>query len=699
MKRLLPLISLALGVFLGIWAKQQHDLPNGNTNNPLAHASTELAVAELEPRAVSTEPPPSNWTELLSGLPEDDYGWDFLLPLDERIERFQTFDQIAALFGSHPKQLPPTERDAFFGYSEAVIPLLAHRAAEIDPQAACEFQFDDQLLFLLAGVYALERTNPEQLIPTLRPIVPKLSEDDVRDLLPILMEHEPDFGLTLIETEEQRGEAYYAWAKHDPTAAAAKSLTLPKKEREQIMASVMYSWGKSAPKAALAWAGALEDPIERQTMIKAIHETMPYGNAEEALRILSSSDDAKAIQQCARTFARRDMDKAMASIFAIEDTTSRQSAMLGLFQAATEKGDLDTMLKVQRDLPPGSHSSYQIHGAIDDLKRHDPSLVIEWLKKTDAREFFHRAKHRVLETWIASDVRAAKAYLTEHPELLTEYETVGALAGSLSKLAPDEATRWAQTLGNDRMRSHAMRHAMNSWLHSDFESASAYASSLSDPDERKRYLDRAADHLVQQQKDQKGIQQWLAGLSPGDREIHTARVASRTENLQESFELLTPLLDTDEPSSTVIRTTASVVERWSDLEPAEAAAWLAEQPHEGLRKAAMDGIVERWFRQSPEDATAFVDRLDPDAPEYDQALAGMSDYLGDYDPREGIARATQISDPELRDRHLRRAIVNLAKIDLPAAEEQIRTTELSDKELQNALYNIKSATGVQLEFP
>ncbi len=695
MKALLPILCLVIGIPLGMWWKRPYPHDSSIASKTPNMATSVVEIMSPEETSPSMEPPPRNWKELLSGLPEDE--WEALQPLALRVERFQSFDQLVAILDARSGDVPAATQELLYQYDEMAMSLLANRAAQLDPVASCQFEFEELHPFLLHGVAALLAMDSNALASTLEPVVPRLSEDTLHNLLPVIMKEDPRLGLAYILTEKQRSIAYDAWAQADPGSAAADALTLENGKRYTALNAVIYRWATSDPAAALSFAKALQDPAERRSMIRTAHWAAAYGKPEEALRLALREGGIDPIETSATWAARHDLDSAYATASAIADETTRQAAMFGIFKGASEHGDLETMLKAQQELPLGPKVAQSIHPAIVSVIRGDLPLAIEWLKQTDDRELFATSKRRVLESWIAHDIQAASAFAVEHPELLTDYTVVGDMARGLARVDASHAVQWASELASSRMQSHAMRHGMTSWIDSDFESATDFALGLEDAGQRNRYLSQAADYLMNEKQD---VQAWLASLPEADRETQTVHVAKRRldTNVMEAFELLAPKFETEQPSAEALRGMAGVMGRWARFQPAEAATWLQEQPHDALRQRAMEGLVKAWMRQSPSDAIAFVDQLGVGA-ERDQAIAGLSEHLCDYAPEEAFARAGQIQDPELRDRHLRKAIVSLAQIDLPAAETRLRGTSLSDKERQVAIDRIKIQTGVTLALP
>ena len=624
--------------------------------------------------------PAKDYETLLSGLPKDE--WEAILPLVERINRFRTIDDIAALLDTpFAKQSPPTQT-LIRTFGETTIALLSHRAAEIDPRGAIALGLEKSFapLFPLSfrALAEIDAKDFEELYAA-------MPADDRKDImqvtLPVLMKNQPRLGLSLAEEANTLPLAYSQWARHDPDAAASDLLKRPPgPQRKEAMTWLVGTWADSDSAAAIAWARSLKIEGERKEALRRALYFTANKHPRQALQTAIELKDASLISECVLTFARADLQQAFSSVSAIKDQSIRQTAFTRLMNVAADAGDTPMLLQIQSELPTGTSAAFTIRQAIQSLSQEAPLKAIAWIQAADDREMFAGAKLAVLETWIQRDLRAASAYVSDHPELLTEHETISSICRGLASVDPNEAAIWLMNLTDQRMRSYGLRHVIGSWATQDSESATAYALEMEDPKLRQHALSIVGSHLSESKDD---VSAWLANLPEQDVPYQTANVATRIadQNSGEAFRMLAPLLEQANPPAEATKAMAKVIGSWARHEPQEAADWLIQQTdHPEMQTRGMAGVIRQTTAASPSEAMAFIDQLEP-GPVLDQATVGLVDHLADFDPQTAITRASQITDETLRHRTMRKAIMELARINLPHAIATLEEAKLPQKEI------------------
>lgn len=105
--------------------------------------------------------------------------------------------------------------------------------------------------------------------------------------------------------------------------------------------------------------------------------------------------------------------------------------------------------------------------------------------------------------------------------------------------------------------------------------------------------------------------------------------------------------------------------------------------------------MRRTTANSPTQALSLMDQLEP-GPILDQATVGLVGHLADFTPQAAFTCASQIMDAALPTAHStqRRAIMEMARIDLPATVSTLKETKLRQKLVDRIHRDVASQLGV-----
>jgi len=124
-----------------------------------------------------------------------------------------------------------------------------------------------------------------------------------------------------------------------------------------------------------------------------------------------------------------------------------------------------------------------------------------------------------------------------------------------------------------------------------------------------------------------------------------------------------------------------IVQRWTQKDPATAAAWVARFPEGALRSAAVENLVKLWVPQN--DAATWLDALPPGASR-DSGLRAYAEQIAPAHPREAATWAAAIANPQMQAAQLERSIRAWKESDPSSATQWLRTAALSST-LRNRL--------------
>ena len=274
----------------------------------------------------------------------------------------------------------------------------------------------------------------------------------------------------------------------------------------------------------------------------------------------------------------------------------------------------------------------------------DAPGAADWIEKNLTGAARAGALNTTASAWAETDAAGAEQWARR----LTDPDERGisllAIAGEMTGENPAAALALAVDLPPGTARDEFLIHAASEWAGLDPKSAIEWGQKIEDPALRA---------------------EMLAAIATGFAEQDPAAAATL------AAQSLPPGRAQDDA-------VVSIVERWVQQSPEQAAAWVAAFPAGELRDTALEAVVKLWADQDLTDAGAWINTL-TERSGSDVAIAAYVDKLSVQFPELAVEWAAEIRSPALRDERL----VHLAELwlhnDAPAARAWIIQSPLASE--------------------
>lgn len=222
-----------------------------------------------------------------------------------------------------------------------------------------------------------------------------------------------------------------SWAEIDPRAAAEFAHSRP--DAANLDEVIARKWAKRDFPSSLAWAKTLPEGIDRDSALLAAAITVTYQNnpdrgleAARVIRDVAMKD--VALEEIAKQWGGKDLDRAIATTSEIVDPTRRkesQGYLLGNFAGKDPEACLALLLR----MPEASKIEY---GAFaQSWAKKDARAATTWAEGLRQPELREWTLYYTFPEWAQSDRDAAQAWVTQ--AALSE-----ALRQKLLKLMPPQ---------------------------------------------------------------------------------------------------------------------------------------------------------------------------------------------------------------------------------------------------------------------
>jgi len=124
-------------------------------------------------------------------------------------------------------------------------------------------------------------------------------------------------------------------------------------------------------------------------------------------------------------------------------------------------------------------------------------------------------------------------------------------------------------------------------------------------------------------------------------------------------------------------TIVSIVQRWAQTEPAQAADWVVQFPEGRLRDTAVQNLVQIWSEQANK-PTEWLDSLE-DGPVRDAGIATYARKLAPWSPEIALTWAAKISNPQSQAHEIEALAQHWFALDRKAAGAWIETAALPEE--------------------
>ena len=285
--------------------------------------------------------------------------------------------------------------------------------------------------------------------------------------------------LTVFEGAVDRGRngGEYAmllqkWTQLEPKAALAFAETKSRGERWMAMGTVLRTWARVSPDEALDWAR--ENPESLGGRGRRGEE----GNAPMAL----------ALSQVARTNLDRALQVAGSETLA---GRSRIPEMLAT-ELINQRGSDAARLAVL-NVPAGPFRDQLMQQVARRLAADDGPGTVDWVM-TLPEQSRSSALSEAVGAWAQRDPVAAGNYLRQLPPTPATDASRERFAANVLRQDPEGAMAWASTISDEQQRSRALESLGRNWLRRDAGAAQNWIaqSDLPDPVKSRLLPQRAA---------------------------------------------------------------------------------------------------------------------------------------------------------------------------------------------------------------
>jgi len=129
---------------------------------------------------------------------------------------------------------------------------------------------------------------------------------------------------------------------------------------------------------------------------------------------------------------------------------------------------------------------------LGEWAENDPEAAAAWLS---AREFdeetLSRASTAIIREWTRYDMAASAEWLNSQPSSPALDRAVMSYTYRAAQEDPANAMTWAESIGNDWMRTRMMQHVAGSWKNEDPESFQSYIDKSEFDEAQKKQLQEA----------------------------------------------------------------------------------------------------------------------------------------------------------------------------------------------------------------
>lgn len=282
-----------------------------------------------------------------------------------------------------------------------------------------------------------------------------------------------------------------AMAERDPAGAAAfAKANLPTgAQQAEAMRIALGAWGATNPRDAYAWAEAnLSGPVKEES-INALVQSWAGNSPEAAARWFeqTGSTSQPLLASLAGAWAAKNPRGAASWVETLPDSGNRDTGRVAVAsewaaqnpeEAASHYEPVVTAPQPEATATP---SGLDLATVLADIwGASNPSAAAQWIAKLPAGPGREQAAGTLATVWAASDIDAAVQWSTTLTDPSIRSAVVDHIATTWGAIEPDKALAWLDTQPPG-LTASGYRGAWNSWASTD----------------------------------PAGLQEWIAGMSPG----------------------------------------------------------------------------------------------------------------------------------------------------------------------------------------
>lgn len=339
--------------------------------------------------------------------------------------------------------------------------------------------------------------------------------------------------------------------------------------------------------------------------------------------------------------AAKDPEAAVKRAKEIPGHDNREAYLGEVLRAWGEK-DGGSAARFAQEYFHGQQLTDALYYISDGWAEADPSGAAKWFKENTEGTVLDDAMWEVLESWGRKEPAAAFAWSANLDEYVKSTAMKG-LAEGWGAVDPAGAAAAGLAMRDTVYGRDFLVSVMTQWAGSDPEAAASWSGALVDEELRGGVTQELGEIWSHTNPDKAAA--WAASLSdPGQRRAAEIGIAIG----------------------------------WAEHDPAGAVDWAvgAVKDPEQLDEMVGD-IVFLWSNLDPRGATRWLDTQAPGA-KTDQILKSFSSTIIDDDPGSAAAWASRISDPSVRDEHLRGILDGLVETYGDSARQAIQGFSIPD---------------------
>ncbi len=241
--------------------------------------------------------------------------------------------------------------------------------------------------------------------------------------------------------------------------------------------SALTGWATADGANAAEFVDGLEDDRMKGVYMNGIVRGMLVNGVDEAVKYVSNLPEGtenknRYMSSIADEMLEEGVSSATKWVDALGDDSLKEGAMT---RVASEfvRDDLEGAVAWVADHAGESYANDAVEEVAERWAEQDPQAVIEWgadLPESAQAEVYYQA----LDEWTKSDALAASEYLTSMPVSAAKDSAVEGFATELAKEDPESAIVWAQTIGDESLRSDAVTEVAQNWYRQDQAAVKAW---------------------------------------------------------------------------------------------------------------------------------------------------------------------------------------------------------------------------------
>ena len=334
-----------------------------------------------------------------------------------------------------------------------------------------------------------------------------------------------------------------------------------------------------------------------------------------------------------------------------------------------------------------------IEAETDDLKRNEAieSLVAQINEKDIASTLAllgnedsvvrRELRNRLVRRWAELDIKAASAWVTQLAPGVSRQDSLNNLATRWAHQNFTEAVAWARGLPEFERVNAFLKIAYEA-VEKDPKNALELARELPATEERDELVALSAGTWAE--NDARVAAEWAAQIPDRDLREQTLGRIAMTWSEKDPKSAAELALGQITPGRAQNDAVVSIVQQWSQTDPAKAAAWIAQFPEGPLRNTAAEEMIKQWADLNASEASEWLKTF-PASRSRDRAIGAFVGKIAGDNPRLAATWAGQISEEYQRTIELERVAEAWMLSDPAGAKAWLPKSGLSESAQKRAL--------------